>query len=104
MKNLFAMLLLAVVVISFSFAQEKVTVWGWRPQDVPLWQKVERILQSRGVKVSIDYQPFLSSEYFSKLYATLQGGSGPDIMYTGRLPKFPAFVPKLSKNTRHPTL
>jgi len=91
MKKLFAMLLLAVVVISFSFAQEKVTVWGWRPQDVPLWQKVERILQSRGVKVSIDYQPFLSSEYFSKLYATLQGGSGPDIMYTGRLPKFPAF-------------
>jgi len=63
-----------------------VSVWGWRSQDVDVWKAAEAALQAKGENVSIKYEVFPPTEYDSKLLVSLQGGVGPDIMYTRRLP------------------
>jgi raffinose/stachyose/melibiose transport system substrate-binding protein len=80
---------LILILLSFAataFAQDKVTIWGWRAQDADMWTKVQSALQAKGTNVAIEYKTFLPTEYDSKLFVSLQGGSGPDIMYTRRLP------------------
>jgi raffinose/stachyose/melibiose transport system substrate-binding protein len=63
-----------------------VSVWGWRAQDVDVWKAAEAALQAKGENISIKYEVFPPTEYDSKLLVSLQGGVGPDIMYTRRLP------------------
>jgi len=63
-----------------------VSVWGWRPQDAPVWEAVNKKLATNGVKVAVKYESFAPTEYDSKALVALQGGTGPDIMYTRRLP------------------
>ncbi len=63
-----------------------VEIWGWRTQDAPVWEQVEAELQAHGENIEINYRAFPPTEYDSKLLVSLQGESGPDIMYTRRLP------------------
>ena len=63
-----------------------VSVWGWRAQDVDVWKAAEAALQAKGENISIKYEVFPPTEYDSKLLVSLQGGVGPDVMYTRRLP------------------
>lgn len=63
-----------------------VTLWGWRPQDKAVWEKVQAALQAKGENIAIDYNPIKATEYDSKLSLSLQGGTGPDIFLTRRLP------------------
>lgn len=63
-----------------------VSVWGWRAQDAEVWKAAEAALAAKGTKVSIKYEVFPPTEYDAKLLVSLQGGVGPDIMYTRRLP------------------
>jgi len=42
--------------------------------------------QGKGDQITIKYEVFPPTEYDSKLLVSLQGGVGPDIMYTRRLP------------------
>lgn len=65
---------------------QKVTIWGWRTQDAPLWKEVNARLAKQGDKISITYESFVPTEYDSKALVSLQGGAGPDILYTRRLP------------------
>ena len=59
---------------------------GLRAQDVDVWKGVEAALKAKGEQISIRYEVFPPTEYDSKLLVSLQGGVGPDIMYTRRLP------------------
>lgn len=86
MKKFALAAVLALSLLSFAQADDKVTIWGWRPQDADLWAKVQSAMQAQGQKVSIDYKVYLATEYDSKLFVSLQSGSGPDIFYTRRLP------------------
>jgi raffinose/stachyose/melibiose transport system substrate-binding protein len=65
---------------------QTVSVWGWRAQDADVWKAAEAALKAKGVNVAIKYEVFPPTEYDSKLLVSLQGGVGPDIMYTRRLP------------------
>ncbi len=72
-----------------AWAQSKpatVTIWGWRAQDVDVWKSVETALKAKGEQITIKYEVFPPTEYDSKLLVSLQGGVGPDLMYTRRLP------------------
>jgi len=63
-----------------------VTVWGWRQQDEGAWAKVQEALQAKGENIVVEYEPFVATEYDSKVLLSLQGGTGPDIFLTRRLP------------------
>jgi raffinose/stachyose/melibiose transport system substrate-binding protein len=82
----FTLILLALVAITSALGAQTVTIWGWRAQDADLWTKVQAALQAKGEKITIDYKVITPTEYDAKLLVSLQGGSGPDIMYTRRLP------------------
>lgn len=64
----------------------EVEIWSWRSQDAELWTQVEERLKSEGIPVSINFRSFLATEYDSKLNLALAGGTGPDIVYSRRLP------------------
>ncbi len=87
MKKLVILALLACMLIPLG-AQTKATVsvWGWRAQDVDVWKAAETALKAKGENITIKYEVFPPTEYDSKLLVSLQGGVGPDIMYTRRLP------------------
>ncbi len=59
-----------------------VTVWSWRSQDAPLWQHVQAALNKQGVKVQIQFRSVNATSYDSVLQTAMDGGRGPDIMYT----------------------
>ncbi len=61
-------------------------LWGWRAQDVPLWERVQQELQKKGEKISIAYESFVATEYDAKVLLSLQGGTAADIFLTRRLP------------------
>jgi len=83
----FAIALLLLAMLSPLLAQQKtVSIWGWRAQDVDVWKGVEAALKAKGDQITIKYEVFPPTEYDSKLLVSLQGGVGPDIMYTRRLP------------------
>ncbi len=87
-KKLILAVLLACMLIPL-WAQGKpatVTIWGWRAQDVDVWKAVEAALKAKGEQITIKYEVFPPTEYDSKCLVSLQGGVGPDIMYTRRLP------------------
>lgn len=65
---------------------QTVEIWSWRSQDELVWEAVSNELQEMGEPITINYRNFVPTEYDSKLLASLQGGTGPDIMYTRRLP------------------
>lgn len=67
-------------------AGKTVTIWGWRTQDAPLWKEVNSQLSKQGDNITIKYESFVPTEYDSKALVALQGGTGPDIFYTRRLP------------------
>lgn len=70
-----------------------VTLWGWRTQDEPVWQKVSEALKAKGENIAIDFEAFVATEYDAKLLLALQGGTGPDIYLTRRLPNITRVQP-----------
>jgi raffinose/stachyose/melibiose transport system substrate-binding protein len=59
-----------------------VTVWSWRSQDAHLWQQVQDALNKQGVKVQIQFRAINATSYDSVLQTAMDGGRGPDILYT----------------------
>ncbi len=89
MAKRFLMAILLLCLMMPAWAQSKpatVTIWGWRAQDVDVWKSVETALKAKGEQITIKYEVFPPTEYDSKLLVSLQGGVGPDLMYTRRLP------------------
>ena len=64
----------------------EVEIWSWRSQDAEVWAQVEERLKAKGIPVSINFRAFLATEYDSKMRIALAGGTGPDIIYSRRLP------------------
>jgi len=81
---MFVVMLLTISV--FLFASTTVELWSWRTQDAGVWEEVEKRLKEEGKDINIDFRAFLPTEYDAKVQLALQGGKGPDLMYTRRLP------------------
>ncbi|MFZ5622762.1 MAG: ABC transporter substrate-binding protein [Pseudomonadota bacterium] len=64
--------------------KEPVTVhiWSWRPQDKPLWEKVQQKLNAQGEPITIEFRGVKSTDYNSVMQTALAGGEGPDIFLT----------------------
>lgn len=67
---------------SGSGGSTTVTVWSWRSQDKSMWQKVQQALDKKGDNIKIQFRPVKSTNYDSVLQTAMDGGKGPDIMYT----------------------
>jgi raffinose/stachyose/melibiose transport system substrate-binding protein len=85
MKKLFVLGVIFTLLVTMSMAVT-VEMWSWRVQDEEVWQEVEKRLQAQGEDIQIEYRGFLPTEYDSKMLMALQGGKGPDLVYTRRLP------------------
>jgi len=85
-KRIFAAALAMLLALPLWAQAQTVSIWGWRAQDVDVWKAVEKALNAKGEKITINYEVFPPTEYDSKCFVSLQGGVGPDIMYTRRLP------------------
>ncbi|HPE68792.1 MAG TPA: extracellular solute-binding protein [Thermotogota bacterium] len=86
MSKRLVLIALAVLIAIGAFAATKVEIWSWRTQDAQVWDEVQKRLDEMGKDITIDFRAFLPTEYDSKVLLALQGGQGPDIMYTRRLP------------------
>ena len=84
-RTILALLALVMFGSPIALAATEVTVWGWRG-DAELWEAVEEWLQEAGHDITINYEQTRATEYDAKMSLALQGGEGPDIVYTRRLP------------------
>ena len=84
-RTILALLALVMFGSPIALAATEVTVWGWRG-DAELWEAVEEQLQEAGHDITINYEQTRATEYDAKMSLALQGGEGPDIVYTRRLP------------------
>ena len=53
--------------------------WSWRPQEVSLWERVNREQLLDGVEINFQLLP--ADDYDARLRTALQSGSGPDIFH-----------------------
>ncbi|AKI98288.1 ABC transporter substrate-binding protein [Kosmotoga pacifica] len=74
-------LLLAIIAVS-----GEVTIWSWRSQDADVWKKVEANLRAQGYNIKIKFTAYAPTEYDAKVNLALQTGTGPDLVYSRRLP------------------
>ena len=84
-KVIFFSALVALLIVTMM-ASTTVQIWSWRSQDAPVWKEVQKEMNAQGIDVKIDFRSFLPTEYDSKVQIALQGGKGPDIVYSRRLP------------------
>jgi raffinose/stachyose/melibiose transport system substrate-binding protein len=77
---------LTALLVVAMMASTTVQIWSWRSQDAPVWKEVQKEMNAQGIDVKIDFRSFLPTEYDSKVQIALQGGKGPDIIYSRRLP------------------
>ena len=68
--------LLAPMAIS---ANTVLDFWSWRPQEVKLWERVNREQLLDGVEINFQLLP--PDDYDSRLRIALQSGNGPDIFH-----------------------
>lgn len=85
MKKRFLLITVIVMLVVSALASE-VNIWSWRTQDAAVWQKVEALLKSQGKDITIKFTGFAPTEYDSKVNLALQTGTGPDLVYSRRLP------------------
>lgn len=79
-------LLLVLVLLAFVVFAGEVTIWSWRSQDADVWKQVEQELRKNGLDIKINFMAFAPTEYDAKIALALQSGTGPDIVYSRRLP------------------
>jgi len=90
MSKWFRMSTIFLFLMAFSLSvfaiSQTVTIWSWRTQDAQVWQKVQSVLNSQGIPVKIKFTAFNPTQYDSKVNLALQTGTGPDLVYSRRLP------------------
>lgn len=84
MRKFFIIFLTLLLIMAFSAT--KVEIWSWRSQDADVWKRVEQKLKEKGLDIEIVFRAFIPTEYDSKMGIALQSGTGPDIIYSRRLP------------------
>ncbi|MGC8589770.1 MAG: hypothetical protein ACP5LY_04115, partial [Athalassotoga sp.] len=76
MRKLFITLTVVSLLIVFGILafgdNQVITIWSWRAQDAPVWQKVQQILNSEGINVTIKFTAFDPTQYDSKVNLALQ--------------------------------
>lgn len=77
---------LVVMVAVGGMAAEEVTIWSWRSWDIPVWPKVEAALRAAGHDITIKFEVITPTEYDAKMSLALRTGTGPDLVYSRRLP------------------
>ncbi|GAB4313387.1 ABC transporter substrate-binding protein [Pseudothermotoga sp.] len=82
-SKLFMIFLLIVAVLATA---GEVTIWSWRSQDAEVWKQVEAELRKAGYDIKINFTAYAPTEYDAKIALALQTGTGPDIVYSRRLP------------------
>jgi raffinose/stachyose/melibiose transport system substrate-binding protein len=65
---------------SASEEEVKLVMYSWRPEDRPIYEKIIAEFENQNPNITIDFQPFQSTEYNTILTNSLVGGSGPDIV------------------------
>lgn len=78
--------LLVLVLFAFIVFAGEVSIWSWRSQDADVWKQVEQELRKMGKDIKINFTAFAPTEYDAKIALALQTGTGPDIVYSRRLP------------------
>lgn len=58
----------------------QLTMYSWRPEDRPAYEKIIAAFQDQNPNISIKFEPFQSTEYNTILTNSLVAGSGPDII------------------------
>ncbi len=84
MKTRLQLVILLLVALVY-FAGE-VSIWSWRSQDEDVWRQVEQRLRSAGKDIKINFTAFVPTEYDAKIALALQTNTGPDLVYSRRLP------------------
>lgn len=85
---LIVLLLIVIMLVPSVLAESKntITIWSWRGQDAEVWQKVENEMKKQGVDIKIEFTSVMQTEYDSKVNLSLQTMTGPDLVYSRRLP------------------
>ncbi|WP_251552431.1 ABC transporter substrate-binding protein [Neobacillus muris] len=58
----------------------ELTMYSWRPEDREMYEKAIKKFQEKHPEISIDFQPYESTEYNTILSNALVSGDGPDIL------------------------
>ncbi len=85
-RKLLTVGVLFMLVMGIGLARTTVEIWSWRTQDAAVWEEVQKILDQQNAGVQLSFHAFIPTEYDAKMVMALQGGQGPDIAYTRRLP------------------
>ncbi|WP_197538899.1 hypothetical protein [Thermotoga caldifontis] len=80
------LLVLFVVALCVVLLAGEVSIWSWRSQDADVWKQVEQELRKMGKDIKINFTAFAPTEYDAKITVALQTGTGPDIVYSRKLP------------------
>ncbi|OAA32527.1 ABC transporter substrate-binding protein [Kosmotoga arenicorallina S304] len=86
MKLRSVLLVSLVVLISAIAFSGVVNIWSWRSQDADVWKQVESRLRAQGYDIKINFTAYAPTEYDAKVNLALQTGTGPDLVYSRRLP------------------
>ncbi len=74
---------LLLVVTSMAAAQDDVielTMGSWRTEDLEQWDAIIGAFNEEFPNIQISFEPTLNTEYDASLLASLEGGSGPDLI------------------------
>lgn len=66
---------------SSASAPVTVSVWSWRSQDAPMWQKIQTYMDRHGSNIRIKFRSVTATQYDSVLQTSMDGGVGPNIFY-----------------------
>jgi raffinose/stachyose/melibiose transport system substrate-binding protein len=58
----------------------KLVMYSWRPEDRPMYEKAIAAFQDKHPNITIEFQPYKSTEYNTILTNALVSGTGPDII------------------------
>ena len=56
-----------------------ITVWGWRQEDAKTYDKIFAAFEKEHPGVTVEYVPYLNTEYDTILSTGLKDASGPDV-------------------------
>lgn len=76
------MVLLLTIVGGVSLAQDDVTitVWSWRTEDEDAYNEIFAVYEEANPGVTVEFVPFVSTEYNNILATGLTGEGGPDVV------------------------
>lgn len=81
-----ALSLLVIMILtimgSVTFAQDEVTVtvWSWRTEDEDAYNEIFDVYEAANPGVTVEFVPFVSTEYNNILATGLTGDGGPDVV------------------------